>query len=314
VSRVSVIIPAFNAATHIAESLGSVVAQTFGDWEAIVADDFSTDATAEIAAGFGPRVKVVRSSENRGPAAARNLALDKANGELVALLDADDYWLPEYLERQVALYDRASDLGERVGIVTCDAYISDGGEPGPKTLRQVVGFPEELTLSRLLERNSIFVSALSPRAVIEEVGGFCEEIVGTEDYDLWLRIVEQGYGVVASRAPLAVYRVADQSISADAGRMARALQLTYQRALARGSLTPRQRWIVRRNLRLQRAVERLSAIRAARRAGVAVPAGKLARAVPLLLWVAAENPNRWFPVAGRMARGDSPYPRRGPVS
>jgi GT2 family glycosyltransferase len=306
-----VIIPAFNAAAHITEALTSVVSQTFSDWEAIVADDSSADATAEIATGFNPRVRVVRSSENRGPAAARNLALGEASGELVALLDADDCWLPEYLERQVALYDRTSAQGDRIGIVACDAYIRSGRETGPKTHWQAVGFPDDLTLSRLLESNWIFVSSLSPRAVIDEVGGFCEEIVGTEDYDLWLRIMERGYNVVTNEAPLAVYRTADESVSADAGRMARALQLTYRRALARRRLTKHERKIARRNLRLQRAVESLSVIRSAQGTSVVSRCRKLALVAPLLLTVAVENPKRWLPVASRIARGESPYLERG---
>src|SRR4051794_12658650 len=103
--RVSVVIPAFNAEEHIEEALRSVLSQTYGDWEIVVCDDCSIDGTAERVRRFGDRVTIVRTETNSGPAAARNLAIRHSSGELLALLDADDYWLPAYLERQVSLYD-----------------------------------------------------------------------------------------------------------------------------------------------------------------------------------------------------------------
>src|SRR5262245_59871308 len=117
--RVSVIVPAFNAEEYIAQALDSVVAQTYEDWEIVVADDGSTDATAEIAGGFGPRTRVVRQA-NRGVGAALELACSHSTGELVAVLAADDYWLPDYLEEQVALHDRERARRVDVGIVACN--------------------------------------------------------------------------------------------------------------------------------------------------------------------------------------------------
>src|SRR4051812_49192629 len=98
--RVSIIIPAFNAEEHIDETLGSVCHQTYDDWEIVVCDDCSTDGTAERARSFGDCLTLVRTEANAGPSAARNLAIEHSSGELLAFLDADDYWLPTYLERQ----------------------------------------------------------------------------------------------------------------------------------------------------------------------------------------------------------------------
>ena len=125
--RVSVIIPAYNAERHLADALRSVEAQTYGDWEVVVADDASSDATAAIAESF-PRIALVRSATNVGPAGARNLAIEQSGGELLALLDSDDTWLPNYLEEQVCLYDESRDA--KVGIVACNARIlgADGLE------------------------------------------------------------------------------------------------------------------------------------------------------------------------------------------
>jgi glycosyltransferase involved in cell wall biosynthesis len=293
VPRVTVIIPAFNASAYIAETLRSLHAQTYDDWEAVVADDASTDGTDEQAEAFGDRVRVLRTSVNEGPAAARNRAIAASSGELLAFLDADDLWRPDYLERQARLHDESRGRGVRVGIVACNAALLVHGGLLPQTYMEVMGFPPEVTLTTLLRANSIFGGAVAPRAVVAEAGGFCPDIVGTEDYDLWLRILELGYRVVATREPIAVYRLGAPSVSGSLGRMSRAWQLTYRRALERGNLTPRQRRIAQRQLRLQRALEEFDAIRTARRDGRRAYA-RLARDAPLFGLVAAENPNRWF--------------------
>jgi glycosyltransferase involved in cell wall biosynthesis len=283
--RVSVIMPAFNAEAHIAEALASIVAQTSRDWEVVVGDDGSTDRTPDIAAQFGTRVKVARSEANRGPSAARNLAISHSSGELLAFLDSDDYWLPNYLEHQVGLCDTRRADGTDVGIVACNARIlgPDGFLPG--TYGERVDAGGDVTVTRLLRSNPIFASAISPRRVVDQAGGFCVDLRGTEDHDLWLRIVELGHTVVLSRTPLAVYRIRRQSLSADPGPMAVGSQAVLRRALERGNLTARQRRIAHRELRLHQAIERITS-----------PDGlyrRLPSTLPLLVRVAAEHPRRW---------------------
>ncbi len=106
--RVSVIIPAHDSAAHLPETLVSVEAQTFTDWEVVAVDDGSRDATSEILTAAGPRVRALRNESARGPAAARNRALAAATGELAVFLDADDLLEPRYLERQIACLERAA--------------------------------------------------------------------------------------------------------------------------------------------------------------------------------------------------------------
>src|SRR4051812_22772463 len=133
-SRVSVIVPAHEAAGTIAATLDSVAEQRFGDWEVIVADDGSSDATAEIVEGHLVGARLVRSPAARGPAAARNAALRHAGGELVAFLDADDTWLPAYLGRQVARYEAEQAAGgPPVGMVAWDARVRLGAADQPFT-------------------------------------------------------------------------------------------------------------------------------------------------------------------------------------
>jgi glycosyltransferase involved in cell wall biosynthesis len=291
---VSVIVPAYNAASTLPETLRSVVGQTYADWEVVVGDDRSTDGTVAAASGIDDRIRVVESPVNEGPAGARNLAIRHSSGALLALLDADDLWLPEYLAEQVALYDRTRASRRRVGIVACDAQLLEEGRRLPRTYSQIFGSPAGIDVSRLLKENPIYVSALFEREVFDEVGPFSTECFGSEDHDIWLRIVETGREVVYNPKPLAVYRVGSESVSADAVRMARTAQATYRLALARGRLSPSEQRIARRELRLQRAVEKAHAAALAwRQGGRSHAAGLAVRGLPLFAAVAIENPGRW---------------------
>jgi glycosyltransferase involved in cell wall biosynthesis len=310
VPRVSVVIPAYNAEPYLAETLSSIDAQTYGDWEVVVADDASTDRTADVAESHGARFQVVRSEVNEGPAGARNRALGKASGELVAFLDADDRFLPEYLERMVHLCDESRASGVDVGIVSCDALVLGPTGPHEQTYMELNGFPDELTIGAMLVANVVPPGSMSFRELVDDVGGFCTELFGTEDYDLWLRILETGRELVATREQLVAYRVRSGSVSTNLPRMARSLQLTYRRALERGALSPRQRRITERQLRLQRALEQLGLAMAERQAGHRWRA-RVARHLPLFARVAAENPDRWAAAVRTLAGRGSPLSQVG---
>jgi glycosyltransferase involved in cell wall biosynthesis len=283
-ARVSVIVPAYQAERHLAAALDSIVDQTYDDWEAIVADDGSTDATADVARRYDDRVRLVRSRVNRGLAATRNLALEHAGGELVALLDSDDRWLPDYLADQLACYDEARG---RVGIVCCDALLEGPGVPAGARYAERFGTPPPVVdASVLLAGNPIFVSALVPRAVIAEAGGFDASLRSVEDLDLWLRIVERGYAVVYNPKALAVYRLSAGTLSTDALMMARSRQVVYRAALERGRLDAPARRAAHRALRLERAAE---AVALARRDRGLAGLRTLAVNAPLLVRVAAER-------------------------
>jgi GT2 family glycosyltransferase len=290
--RVSVIIPAYNAEDYLAETLRSVDAQGYRDWEVVVADDASTDGTVEVAEGFGRRFTVLRAESNEGPATARNRAIAASSGELLAFLDSDDLWRRDYLERMVTLHDDGRVRNAQIGIVACDARILGPRGFLRQTCGDLQGYPDAVTLTSLLASNSIYGGALSPRALVDDAGGFCPDLFGTEDYDLWLRLVELGYEVAATREPLAVYRVRAASVSANSARMARSLQLTYRRVLERGQAPPQARRVARRQLRIQQAVEQVGLIRSERREGGHGRA-RLVRSIPLFLRVAIENPGRW---------------------
>jgi glycosyltransferase involved in cell wall biosynthesis len=106
---VSIITPTFNSERFIAETILSVQAQTYKDWEMIIVDDCSTDRTAEIVASFqekDSRIKYLYNSTNKGSAFSRNIALQKAKGKWIAFLDSDDLWHPEKLEKQIEFMTR----------------------------------------------------------------------------------------------------------------------------------------------------------------------------------------------------------------
>ena len=136
----------------------------------------------------------------------------------------------------MGLYDRSIERGRRVGIVACNAYLVASGQRLPGTYADRHGGADGATLTDLLRSNPIFVSALCPADVLRAAGGFSTECWGSEDHDLWLRIVELGYEVVGTSEPLVEYRVAAGSVSDSAIGMARTTQATYRRALERGRL------------------------------------------------------------------------------
>jgi glycosyltransferase involved in cell wall biosynthesis len=114
---ISVIIPVFNGERFLAEAIKSVLGQTLPAAEVIVVDDGSTDGSSEIAHGFGPSVHYIRQT-NQGPAAARNVGVNAARGQMLAFLDADDFWLPEKLAKQSAMLQQQGD-----GYVVCRFHL-----------------------------------------------------------------------------------------------------------------------------------------------------------------------------------------------
>src|SRR4051812_30187689 len=213
-SRVSVITAARDAAPYVRDALDSVLSQTFDDWEAVVVDDASTDDTPEVARSYGDRVRVVSNERPLGPAGARNLGFEHARGELVATLDADDIWTPGFLEGQVALYDRARSRGTRVGLVCCDARLLGPRGFEDDTFADRSARPRgTVTLTDLLRVNVVFTSVLAPREVMHGLGGYDTELPVAEDYDLWIRMAEEGYGIVWNPEPIAIYRLRPESLA-----------------------------------------------------------------------------------------------------
>jgi glycosyltransferase involved in cell wall biosynthesis len=186
-SKVSVVIPVFNRPAAVRRAINSVLAQTFQDFEIIVVDDASTDATAvAVTALSDPRIRLVRHDRNRGGSAARNTGIEASSAPYVAFLDSDDEWLPTKLESQLELFRRS---GDRVGLAYCgiERMLADGTIVG-----QIPQRCEDLA-RRLLRENVIGGTSVGMvrRQVFDEIGGFDDALPATQDLDLWLRICEQ---------------------------------------------------------------------------------------------------------------------------
>jgi glycosyltransferase involved in cell wall biosynthesis len=187
----SVLIAAYNSEDTIAETLESLIAQTCGDWEAVVADDGSTDATAKVVAGYAardPRITLV-TKPNGGTGSARNAAASHARAPLWSLLDADDAYLPEYFER----------IGRFIGehpsydIYSSDGYVFTTGEPPIEDDLQSDSVIRSYTVDDLIVRNRFRVLTTFRRDVFDLVGGFDEDRrMAMEDYDFWLRALLAG--------------------------------------------------------------------------------------------------------------------------
>jgi glycosyltransferase involved in cell wall biosynthesis len=193
--EVSIVIPAFNAAETVGQTIDSVLAQTFSDFEAIVVDDGSTDATAAVAlASEDPRVRLV-SVARGGVSRARNTGVAASRSPLVAFLDADDIWLPDKLERQVALLRARPSIG--ICVTGAEAIDSKGRYMKPLPLF----VDSEDYTSDLLLHSSIagrLSSAVMRRELLGAVGGFDPALQYCEDWLVWLRIsLLTSFGVIS---------------------------------------------------------------------------------------------------------------------
>jgi len=237
-AEVTTIVPAFNSAAWLAQTLDAIRAQSFKNWETIVADDASTDETPRIVQAFcerDARFKYLRMPSNTGgPAGPRNAALARSTTQWVAFCDADDLWHPRKLEWQLEVArSTASDL-------VCSA-IQDfkGPAPGSDVVAAGRGQPlrsGRVDLWRLLGKNIIPGSTvLCRRQAITDAGGFdtSAQLVAVEDYDLWLRLLERGAIATKIAAPLVAYRRLPGSLSSRklvlAQRVALVLRRHFQR-------------------------------------------------------------------------------------
>jgi glycosyltransferase involved in cell wall biosynthesis len=191
--RVSVIIPAYNAARFIRAALESACAQTILPDEIIVIDDGSTDGTAgEVAAfGHGDLIRYQRQ-DNLGASAARNAGLDAARGEWIAFLDADDVWMPSRLERALAVADRHPDLvwvGAAFDETSLEGKTSRRGA-SPRALAMLVDGCVFENIFDVLQRDCRFWTSamILHRRCFEEVGRFDLAMPRREDFDLWVRV------------------------------------------------------------------------------------------------------------------------------
>ncbi|HEX3969663.1 MAG TPA: glycosyltransferase family A protein [Edaphobacter sp.] len=220
--KVDVIIPAYNAARYLPTAIESVIAQTFEDWRILLVDDGSTDNTADVVAPFldrlGSKIRFIKQ-DNQGLPAARNAAIRASTAEFLALLDADDLWLPCRLSESLKALAERPQAGLAYGLVT---HIDQEGRLGGTfegNRRNAEGHIAPYIYMRKVELPCPTVTFR--RRCIDEVGIFDETMRATEDRDLWLRIALR-YEVEFVPKVLAYYRVSPNSMSTDSQRMLKA--------------------------------------------------------------------------------------------
>lgn len=238
--RVSIVVPVYNAERYISDTLAAIAGQDYTDFDVHIVDDCSTDETADIVRGFcvgDPRFIYHRMPENSGgPAAPRNRGIAASGGFYVAFCDADDIWVSYKLSVQVA-------VAERTGVHLVSAMIRDfdDGDTPPHFPPRPRDVPlTKISHRRLLIKNWIALSSvLVRRAALDAAGPFdTRSHVLTEDFDMWLRLTQQGARVARVGVPLVHYRRLPASRSADKSMMVRKALDVIGEAYARRGLMP----------------------------------------------------------------------------
>jgi glycosyltransferase involved in cell wall biosynthesis len=208
---VSVILPVFNGEAFIQTALESVLSQTFQNFELIVVDDGSTDATMAIVESYGDRLQILRQ-QNAGHASARNAAARKANGDWIAMIDADDVWHPEKLQQQLAVatladvvYTATHNFEDSLRVD--EATFTNGRCPSGDVFDDLM-LDNFVTHSSILMRRDKFFAA----------GGYDESLRTTSDWDLWLRMSAAGCRFHGIPVPLTHYRWRNNSNSRNHAR------------------------------------------------------------------------------------------------
>ena len=241
-AQVSIIIPAYNVASFIGETLESVFAQTYQDFEVIVVNDGSPD-TEELERVLHPyldRISYIKQ-ENRGASVARNTGVEAARGEFIAFLDADDLWLPSCLEQQMSFLRT-----HPVDLVCGDAVVFDDFAEDEQTYFQaLLSGDDELgtvTFSGLIrgEQSLITSGVVARRQSLIDAGLFDVGLRNAQDFDLWVRMALRGARLGYQRKVLVRYRYREGSLSGDAvNRVNRELRV-YRKILQQYDLTPAQ--------------------------------------------------------------------------
>ena len=206
---VSVIMPCYNMASYISDSIKSVVAQTYPNWELLIVDDASTDETVNIIASYAqsePRIRFAVKKQNSGIADTRNQCIQMAQGQFLAFLDADDIWHPEKLEKQLSFM-----IEKNVGFTysTYDWIDEDG-----KTLNKFINTIGDLDYETYL-RNTII--GCSTVMVNKTITGdvVVPKFRTSEDTATWLDILRKGLLAYAINEPLVSYRIRRKSASSN---------------------------------------------------------------------------------------------------
>lgn len=206
---VSIIMPCYNAAELIGESIQSVMDQTFSDWELIIIDDQSTDSSLDVVSPFAERdqrIRLIRLPVNQGVAAARNEGIRRAQGKYITFLDSDDLWDVTKLERQVKfLQENDYDI--------CHAAYRRIDFSGQVLSPHIPVSEQGVSYRSLLKHNEI--GCLTMLYDAEKIGKYYFKNIGHEDFACWLEILKPGRISYGINTVLASYRIHSNTLSSN---------------------------------------------------------------------------------------------------
>ncbi|HXQ69796.1 MAG TPA: glycosyltransferase family A protein [Pyrinomonadaceae bacterium] len=253
---ISVVIPAYQIAPYIAETLDSVFAQTLTDFEVVIVNDGSPD-TEELERALTPyrdRIFYIRQ-ENAGAGAARNRGVREGRGEFVAFLDGDDLWHSDYLEKQLKFVREGG-----YDLVYADARLFGDSPIAGKTYMQTAPSEGPVTFISLLRNdcNVITSGVVARRSAVIEAGLFDESLRNAQDFEMWTRMAKRGARLAYQRKVLLRYRCREGSLSGDEmNRLKREIRV-YRHIKETYDLTPAEQAELSRAMELQEAAVALA--------------------------------------------------------
>ena len=222
---ISIIVPAYQAEKTVADSIRSVLAQSFQDWELIVIDDCSADNTCRLVEELkkslpretGEKIRLIKKQKNTGVSESRNLGAEMAQGDWIAFLDSDDLWTTDKLEKQMQLLAAHPDAGI---LFTGSAFIRENGDRSSYVLQ----VPKEITYRKLLRQNLISCSSVVMRRELFLRHRMQHDELH-EDFLLWLKLLREGVKAYGVNEPLLIYRLSPASKS---GNKLHAARMTWR--------------------------------------------------------------------------------------
>ncbi len=244
---ISVVIPAYQAAQFIGDALDSVIAQTLPALEIIVVDDGSTDELDAALEPYLPKIRLLRQT-NAGEAAAKNTGVSAARGDLIAILDADDIFLPRRLEALVELATARPDLD----LITTDAFMVVDGTVLRRCFDGTFRFAQPPDQRRAILTDNFLPFVAVRRTAFLAVGGFDESLRKVPDWDCWIRMILAGARAGLVEEPLAEYRLRASNVTSDRLRLHEGRLETLEKTGGRDDLAADERELLEREMTIQR--------------------------------------------------------------
>ncbi len=233
-ARVSVVLKSYNHASYVGEAIQSILDQSFQDFEIVVTDDGSRDGSPDVIRRFADkRLNLVAFEKNRGISAAMNNAISRANGEFIAILNSDDFALPQRLERQVAFLDANPQIS---GVFGLPKIVDEGGRPTRPFFDFTLPFSLPDLSRKSLLRHFFYhgnllcaPTAMIRRSVYTEIGSYDLRLTNLQDFDMWVRLCT-GHDIKIMRDELTAFRILANARNMSAPRRDSILRSQFETA------------------------------------------------------------------------------------